>query len=908
MVAMLAFEFDLVVKVDAGWTLLSSVLAVGFTFVALATDLLWDRYQERRKGPHRRSRRTSHARSRPILHTAKHDGPSSSAPLLREDNTDDEDDTDGSPAAEVELVAEAYNSDPQTMAYAQSSCRSPSISSAGRSGPSKTLNGLIPPRFSLHEEEATENAVDPTESRTRTSSEFSFYGQTTSSSTSLGLGSAMGLLYRRGSQPAKNAFIAAANLLYDGCTPRNLGKGFIWSLAVTSMHYAGILGLEIPYGYVTFNPGLVALSAIISWVVCTVAILLMGSMETHLPQQILFAVIAAAGVAAMHFIGMCATRFYSNSPSTETRGYPPALANAVIAIAFITCIAANVLLAHSATMSRNKLADLVVTKKELWKTIALKENAEAAARARSDFIASASHEIRTPLHHLQGYSDLLAQTELTEEGRSLLTSIQRATKTLSLITNNVLDWSKFERDSESAYRPAAVDIRAICESIIVLLPNLDEEVRVQLFVVVAPDVPKTLFMDETYIHRILMNLLSNALKFTRTGYILLSLQLSDDDLVAIVQDTGCGLDPAFIPDMWAPFKQGEVRGSARGTGLGLTIIRQLLARMKGTIDVESKYMHAEDVGPELAGTTFTVHIPLQSTMIRPPTPPSQDRPRIAILSRNKTRATTCLTECWQSFGYTAEVVCDVATLVRVGSWKYVWAELDYLNENMIQFKQLLRNQSFLILVPYDTHDSLETLPTIMSAPNFVMVPKPLIWHTFDRRITASKHRRQSTAPSQALRFAPDVEVINGTEGAGDVNKSKKDGDEEVSKAQRTVLIVEDNAINQKLAKKMLLALGHAVLSANDGQDGVEAMLEHDGLVDVILMDQSMPRKDGVNATKEIRELEQAGKLSRRTPIIAVTAVVNTESKRLFEEAGADDFLAKPLSLEKLRDTLTLYST
>lgn len=105
---------------------------------------------------------------------------------------------------------------------------------------------------------------------------------------------------------------------------------------------------------------------------------------------------------------------------------------------------------------------------------------------------------------------------------------------------------------------------------------------------------------------------------------------------------------------------------------------------------------------------------------------------------------------------------------------------------------------------------------------------------------------------------------------------------------------------------MLLALGYAILSADDGQDGIEQLLKHDGLVDIVLMDQSMPRKDGVNATREIRELEQAGKLSRRIPIIAVTAVVNTESKRLFEEAGADDFLAKPLSLDKLRDTLTLY--
>lgn len=228
-----------------------------------------------------------------------------------------------------------------------------------------------------------------------------------------------------------------------------------------------------------------------------------------------------------------------------------------------------------------------------------------------------------------------------------------------------------------------------------------------------------------------------------------------------------------------------------GTGLGLSIIKQLLARMKGTIDVKSKYMHAEDIGPELAGTTFTVHVPLQSTMVRPPPPLSQDRPRIAILSRTITRATAGLTECWQSFGYNAELVSDVAALIRVGSWNYVWAELDYLNENTSQFNQLLRSKSLLILVPYDTHDSLESLPALLSAPNFVMVPKPLIWHTFDRRITASNHRRQSTAPSQALRFAPEVEVINENDCTVEVKTSKE---EEAPKVKQTILIVEDNPV------------------------------------------------------------------------------------------------------------------
>lgn len=129
---------------------------------------------------------------------------------------------------------------------------------------------------------------------------------------------------------------------------------------------------------------------------------------------------------------MQAATFWSALPSSDARGYPPALPVAIVSIAITTCIAANGLLAHSATVSRNKLAEVVWTRRKLWRTIAQKENAEAAAAARSDFIASASHEIRTPLHHLQGYSDLLSRTELTEEGRMLLCAIQRATKTLSL--------------------------------------------------------------------------------------------------------------------------------------------------------------------------------------------------------------------------------------------------------------------------------------------------------------------------------------------------------------------------------------------------------------------------------------------------------------------------------------------
>ena len=113
-------------------------------------------------------------------------------------------------------------------------------------------------------------------------------------------------------------------------------------------------------------------------------------------------------------------------------------------------------------------------------------------------------------------------------------------------------------------------------------------------------------------------------------------------------------------------------------------------------------------------------------------------------------------------------------------------------------------------------------------------------------------------------------------------------------------------INQKLGKRMLAALKYDVLTADDGEDAIQQIIDHDTVVDLILMDQSMPRKDGVTATREIRAMEEVGTLCRRRPIVAVTAVVSTESQALFRDAGADDFLTKPLSLDRLAETLAAH--
>ncbi|KAK4697653.1 hypothetical protein P7C71_g474, partial [Lecanoromycetidae sp. Uapishka_2] len=552
---------------------------------------------------------------------------------------------------------------------------------------------------------------------------------------------------------------------------------------------------------------------------------------------------------------------------------------------------------YSATISRNKLAEIVMTRKELWKTIAQKENAEQAAAARSDFIASASHEIRTPLHHLQGYSDLLSRTELTEEGRLLLFAIQHATKTLSLITNNVLDWSKLERHTEAACRPISLDMRTVCESILMLLPNRDDADDVDLMAVVSPDVPHSLFLDETYIHRILMNLLSNALKFTRSGYILLLIEMKEDRLIATVKDTGLGIPRSFLPRLFEPFTQAQVRGSQRGTGLGLSIIKQLLEKMRGTIEVESRHADTAEVCSEQTGSTFTVTLPAQRS-----TSPQdiQDRPEahssVAIFQDGNARSAQGLREAWRAFG------CDIVNVQEFADlsgseWKYIWADLPFLQNHPSHLRQLLKQDKWPVLVPYDTQNMLKQLPEVMSATHFITLQKPLIWHSFEERIAASKEPSNEIM-TKAVTFAPTVDVLD--------HDVKEKLQEEPAVEYPTILLVEDNSINQKLGKRMLTALKYQVITADDGEDACQQIVRNDAVVDAILMDQSMPRKDGVSATKDIRAMEAQGILSRRRPIIAVTAVVSAEAQALFTAAGADDFLTKPLSLDRLGKTLATH--
>ncbi|KAL8778005.1 MAG: hypothetical protein Q9194_002247 [Teloschistes cf. exilis] len=860
---MLACQLDLPIGIDAFLTVLSALLAVFFTFIALTSDLLWSKYRNFSK------RRRRAGRARKICKTDRMKR-SSSEPLLSSGITLTRSDSEDFAANHEDNYPMPSHDDHEAGNLNLSPPRT-----SNRSTSNSRLTSSV-----------RESSIASSNSRRSASISSTFHSSRRSSSvtsashSSTGLRDMLNIAYQK-TAPAKNVFVATGESLYSGCTARNVIKSFIWSLAITSMHYVGIFALKIPSGHVTLHWPLVILSAAISWV------------------QLLFAVVASTGVAAMHFTGMSAATFWSRAPPSSKRGYPPALAVAIVSIAITTCMVANFLLAHVATISRNKLAEIFWTRKTLWRTIAQKENAEAAAAARSDFIASASHEIRTPLHHLQGYSDLLSRTELTEEGRTLLYAIQHATKTLSLITNNVLDWSKLERDGGAECRPTNLNMRTVCESMLLLLPNRDNEADVDLMVVVSPDVPSSIYLDETYIQRILMNLLSNALKFTTSGYILLLVEVQGSNLVATVRDTGIGIPPSFLPDLFEPFKQAQTRGKQRGTGLGLSIIKQLLHKMEGTIDVDSQHLGTSGVQPGQSGSTFTITVPITAPDV-PNGDYSRDGllPKVAII-RNmyNLEASEGLQTAWKTAGYDATVMRQISDLAQ-GQWRYVWVDMSVLQRSPEICEFLAEHQEWLVLVSYESQEVLQQTRKMMEPNHFVAIPKPLLWHTFEQRIASSRDPASKSSLAKGVRFAPRVDVLNGV--------GEKTVEEETSGNHGVVLLVEDNPINQKLGKKMLSSLHYDVVTAEDGVEAVEQLLKYDATVDIILMDQSMPRKDGITATQEIRALEKSGRLKRKRPIIAVTAAVNSQAQALFEAAGADDFLAKPLSMAKLEETLAIY--
>jgi CheY-like chemotaxis protein len=531
--------------------------------------------------------------------------------------------------------------------------------------------------------------------------------------------------------------------------------------------------------------------------------------------------------------------------------------------------------------------------------VALAEKAEAANRAKSQFLANMSHEIRTPMNGVLGMSELLADTTQTEEQQLFTDTIRVSANALLDVINDILDFSKIEA-GQLELESVAFNPRDVAEHVAVLLAPRAQQKGVEFLCHVDDDVPDAAVGDPGRLRQILTNLAGNAVKFTAEGEIEMGVSVVEDQgeratLRFVVRDTGVGIAPDARDRIFDSFAQADTSMTRMhgGSGLGLTIARNLTEKMGGTLEVESQ------VG---RGSTFS------STVSVGRGHGHNEVPRRA---------------CNHLQGLHTLIVDDNATnqailQKRATSWE-MHSEVAGTGEEALVLLQSAaeRGRQYdlaLLDMKLPGIDGRELAHRIKANPSMASVTLVMLT-SMDGTTREQDDATDEIAatlikpvPQQDLYTCLSSVVSSNTHGTPDAGVERKTARDDAPADQR-VLLVEDNRINQVVAQKMLKKLGCRVDLAENGAEAVAAYAR--AAYDVILMDGQMPEMDGYEATRWIRGLE-ADAVSGvtpedepppRIPIVAMTAnAMQGDRERCFD-AGMDDFLSKPFTLAQLADTL-----
>ncbi|KAF3925147.1 hypothetical protein ABW20_dc0101458 [Dactylellina cionopaga] len=681
--------------------------------------------------------------------------------------------------------------------------------------------------------------------------------------------------------------------LQRGLNFRVFVVGAMMSISISAMHYIGMKAMYFD-GTVHWNHFVVILSILIAYVVSMVALIFLPN-ESDSINQIAFAVVAAIGINLLHWTGMWAATFSTTRPPPWDQGsIPTVLPLGVAFVAIISCLMSYVVLARTITQSRDRLAEMIVTKRKLWKAIAEKEAAERNDKVKTEFISVASHELRTPLHAITGFIDLLALTPLNEEQMSFVKSIQGSCHALDLITKNVLDFTRLENDhSETAASASEVRIKdLVFDMLQTCMTKISNTLSVDIILIMDRDVPDVFGVDETYFARVLMNLVGNAMKFTRRGYILVRLWIcaDEDSLCVSVSDTGIGISPASQKIVFEPFRQADTSLTRKhlGTGLGLAICRQLVAKMNGRITLESE---------EGKGSEFTVVLPgLSSTY--PMRPAVQSKINVAVWLRSKRSSTVVQ---WAlSAHFTVTSVDPVSHVKGLKGVERAIADIKCLTPQLIsEIVESDGKLKWFILHSDESVRELRNLDHVVLLKRPICVDDLLIKQLTRGRIEPSQMRKPSLTGNPALEELKRIVAVPSPLAQSPILEIPPD----IQAAGNIILLVEDNPINQQLGIKMLKKLGRTVDVAENGQVALDKIMSNRQQYALVLMDSQMPVLSGPMTCRRIREMEATGQLPGRLRIISLTANVDSMSQRECMEAGSDQFLPKPLTLKLLKDEL-----